>query len=145
MGKKREVFFQRKKKNNVSLVDAIVAATNGVIFVSETDSPVLVFAGDDTGTDARETILRHAGLAGDTLTEEVQFDVFFAQLTTIKDWFGEAEMTRAKKFLRIKKLLEENLCDLKVYRFGRIRVDIYAVGIDADGRLLGIKTKAVET
>jgi hypothetical protein len=42
-------------------------------------------------------------------------------------------------------LLEENLADLTVFRIGSIRIDIYVVGLDADGNLAGIKTKAVET
>lgn len=51
----------------------------------------------------------------------------------------------AKKFLELQTLLEENLHDLKVFKLGRIRLDIYAVGIDRNGNPLGIKTQAVET
>jgi hypothetical protein len=41
--------------------------------------------------------------------------------------------------------LKENLRDLKVYRIGRIEIDIYVIGIDSQNNLMGIKTKAVET
>ncbi len=40
---------------------------------------------------------------------------------------------------------EKNLRNLKVFKVGKIQLDIYVVGLDAENRLLGIKTKAVET
>jgi hypothetical protein len=42
-------------------------------------------------------------------------------------------------------LLEGNLRDLRVFKVGRIELDIYVVGINSEGILMGIKTKAVET
>ena len=77
--------------------------------------------------------------------EEVLFGDFFGRLTAIKDWFGETEMSKAKRFLALEKLLEKNLRSLKVFRIGEIQVDIYAVGIGTDDRLIGVTTKAVET
>lgn len=133
------------KKNHAALFAAIEAATDGLTYVSETDAPVLTFAAGVAETPTREMILQHAGLECDTTGEEVSFDVFFARLTAIKDWFGESETTKAKKFLGLKTLLEENLRDLKVFRLGKIRVDIYVAGIDSDGSVLGVRTKAVET
>ena len=51
----------------------------------------------------------------------------------------------AKKFLDLQKLLEENLCELKVYKTGTVRLNIFAVGRDQDGRLMGVPAWAVET
>ena len=54
-------------------------------------------------------------------------------------------MAIAKRFLELQKLLEENLRELKVFRIGRIQLDIFVVGIDKSGSLIGVSTKAVET
>lgn len=145
MDKKQQFFFQKKKKIIDAVFDDLRDAVKDLVYISEIDSPVIAFAGGEAEALTQETILRHAGLDGDTPIEEVSFERFFARLTANKDWYGEREKTRAKKFLGIKKLLEENLRDLKVYRLGSVRIDIYAVGIDANGRVIGIITKAVET
>ena len=42
-------------------------------------------------------------------------------------------------------LLKENLRERKVFRIGRIRLEIFAVGLDKDGSLMGVSTYAVET
>ncbi len=54
-------------------------------------------------------------------------------------------MAIAKRFLELQKLLEESLRDRKVFRQGAIRLDIFTVGIDKDGCLMGVMTKAAET
>jgi hypothetical protein len=89
--------------------------------------------------------MQQVGKPAGTPAEVRDFHEFFERLTRDRDWFGDAERARAKKFLELQKLLEENLVDLKVFRFGRIRIDIYIVGLDTDGNLSGVSTFAVET
>jgi len=118
---------------------------DGLIYISETDAPVTPFVGARADAVNAETIVSQAGLPVDEPVEEKDVRVFFSRLTKIKTWHTPADRERAKKFLELEKLLEENLRDLKVFKVGRIRIDIYAVGIDAAGNLAGIKTRAVET
>ncbi|MFZ1700086.1 MAG: nuclease A inhibitor family protein [Pyrinomonadaceae bacterium] len=125
-------------------MDGIEKATEGLIYVSETDAHVVAFAAAET-TATPETILQHLGIDGDASVEEMSFEAFFDRLSTIKEWHGEREKAKAKKFLALKKLLEKDLRDLTVYRVGRVQIDIYVVGIDAEGRVIGVTTKAVET
>ena len=124
---------------------AFEAACEGLVFISETDAPVLPFAGGPADTVTGEIILQQTGREPQTDVEEVEIGAFFTKLTTLKDWFGEPEKARAKKFLELKTLLEENLRELKVFRIGRIRLDIYVVGINTEGNLMGVTTNAVET
>ena len=138
-------FFQKNDKNKSELFHKIEQACEGLIYISETDAPVLPFFGQPTDTVTGEIILQQTGLSAETNLEERNFVEFFDRLTTIRDWYGEREKDRAKKFLELKTLLEENLTGLKVYRIGTIRLYIFAVGIDKDGNLTGITTKAVET
>ena len=73
------------------------------------------------------------------------FEEFFSRLTRVQDWHAEAEKERVRRFLKLRKLLRENLKETTVLRIGRIRIDIYVVGVDRYGKLAGIRTKAVET
>lgn len=138
-------FFHKDDKNDSELFRKIERLCEGLIYISEADAPVRPFFGQPIDTVTSETILQQAGLSPEAEIEERNFSHFFARLATIKDWHGEAEIARAKKFLELKTLLEENLTDLKVFRFGTRRLDIYAVGIDKDRNLMGVATTAVET
>src|SRR5580765_5192782 len=138
-------YFQKNNKDGDGLFCAIELACERLIYVSETDAPVRPFVGPAAAEVTGEIILQQTEGKADAPVEEVAFDTFFGRLTKIKDWFGEAEKEKAAKFLDLQKLLEENLRDLKVFRIGEIQIDIYAVGIDNDGFLMGVTTKAVET
>lgn len=138
-------FFQEKDKKSDALFKRIEQACEGLIYISETDAPVTAFAGDQTPDITSETILRQTGRDANEHIEEAPFHEVFGRLTAHKDWHGEREIERAKKFLELKKLLEENLRDLKVFRIGTIQLAIYAVGIDKGGYLMGVTTRAVET
>lgn len=144
MDKKKRFFFRKKKKITESLLDRIEKAADGLIYVSETDAPVVPFASSET-TATPETMLQNLGPGVDESVDELSFAAFFDRLTGIKDWHGEREKAKAKKFLALKELLEKNLRDLTVYRIGNVQIDIYVVGIDAEGRVMGVRTKAIET
>ena len=126
-----QIFFHENDKDESKLFHEIERACAGLIYVSETDAPVSAFTGTVT--------------ARDQPIEERDFAEFFSRLTANRDWHGAAENAKAKKFLTLQKLLEENLRDLRVLRFGERRIDIFIVGTDNDGRLMGVRTKAVET
>ena len=145
MSEKNQKNFQNENKNSSALFRDIERACAGLIYISETDAPMLAFRGTETDHLSGETIIRQVGGKAEDAIEEISFDDFFARLTTVKEWFGETERARATKFLELQKLLEEHLSQRKVFRIGKIRLDIYAVGIDKDGCLMGVKTMAVET
>ena len=122
------------------LLAEIAKSTDGLTYISETDAPVEpVFIDHDHTKDFLDSITK------DEKSKTVTPSVFFGRLTTNKEWFGPNETARAKKFALLEEILRSNLSDLKVVRVGRIRIDIYVVGLDADKNLIGIKTKAVET
>ncbi|MBK8465759.1 MAG: nuclease A inhibitor family protein [Chloracidobacterium sp.] len=138
-------YFHKNNKNDSELFRKIEQVCEGLTYISEADAPIQAFFGQPTDTVTGEIILQQAGLSPESVIEEKNFSDLFVRLATIKDWHGEAEIARAKKFLELKTLLEENLRDLKVFRIGKRRLDIFAVGIDQDGNLMGVTTTAVET
>ncbi|MBK8302739.1 MAG: nuclease A inhibitor family protein [Chloracidobacterium sp.] len=138
-------FFQENNNISTELSATLATACEGLIYVSETDADVTPFFGSSAETVTGETILQQANLPGDSPISELSLDAFFGRLTQIMDWYGETEKLRAKKFSELHKLLGENLSDPKVFRVGRVQIGIFAVGIDREGRLAGVTTKAVET
>jgi hypothetical protein len=140
-----QFFFEKNKKSSGELSEKIATLCEGLVYISETDAPFTPFRGGRVSEVNGETIVSQAELAADAPVEEIGSSAFFARLTRIERWHTQAQRAMQKKFLELQTLLEENLRDLKVFKVGRIRVDIYAVGLDADGDLLGVKTQAVET
>jgi len=138
-------FFHKNHKKSEELFIRIATACEGLVYVSETDAPVTPYAAPTSDARLPDIILQHTGRPSDEYIEEEPFTKFFGRLSEIRDWYGEREMLRAKKFLELQKLLEEDLGGLKVFRLGRIQIDIFAVGLDKNGLLIGVSTNAVET
>jgi len=128
-----------------NLADKLKKAAEGLSYMSETDAEISPFAGGKAEVVTKEEVLTQTKNAIDSPVEERGFAEFFARLTEIQDWFGEEEKETAQKFLNLKELLEKNLKDLKVFKIGKVQLDVYVVGLDAEGKLTGFKTKAVET
>jgi len=123
----------------------IEAACEGLSYRSETDAAILPFYGGKAEDGVRETLLKELGTEGNITIVEREFKEFFAKATKIQKWYGVRERENARGFAGLRVLLEKNLSDLKMFRIGKIQIDIYAVGIDRKGNLAGIRTKAVET
>lgn len=110
-------------------------------YISETDAALGLFLerGEGSIDDLVDRIV-----AGRTIDVE-EFDEFFLRLTTPRAWHTSRENERARRFARLKQLLEENLSSLHVYKIGRIRRRILIIGLDRDGLYMGVQTEAVET
>jgi hypothetical protein len=122
------------------LLAEIEKSTDGLTYISETDASV-----EPVFVDSDQAKVFLGSLGKNEKSETLEPSPFFDHLTTIREWFGPNETARVKKFALLEEILQSNLRDLKVIRVGRIRIDIYVVGLDADNNLVGIKTKAVET
>lgn len=145
MDKKDHIFFRAKKKNSGVPLREIARVCDGLVYISETDAPVTpVDLGRSDEIDA-ETILERAGIRSSSGIGELDARQFFAKLTVVREGSSGSQKARAKKFLVLQQVLEKYLRSLKVYRFGEIRVDILIVGLDHAGRILGVRTNAVET
>ncbi len=140
---KIKTFAELKPKEMLS--EKIAKAVEGLYYISETDAEILPFSGEKATEISKEEILIQTKSSENSNVEERDFEQFFERLIKIQDWFSEEETRNAQKFGDLKKLLEENLRALKVFKIGSIELDIYAVGLDKENVLQGIKTKAVET
>lgn len=141
--KKRKKMEENLSESN-DLNQQISEAVKGLTYQSETDAELVVFVGQKADVFNAETLLIQIGKT-DRKIEEKGFNEFFEPLIKIQKWFGEEERKMTEKFVALKKLLQENLIEKKVFRIGKKEIDIYIVGLDAENILRGIQTKAVET
>lgn len=143
--RKKAMISTDTEKPKVDLAEQIRSAAEGLWYISETDAEIFPFTGSKTDLVTKEALLNQVGKALDSPVEERDFTEIFARLTAVQDWFGDEEKATAERFSALKDLLEKNLKDLKVFKIGQIELDIYFVGLDVEGNLKGIQTKAVET
>ena len=84
-------------------------------------------------------------LAANTLVEERPAAEFLNDLATNVDPNDPASIARGQQFAQLKTVLESQLTDLKVYRFGEIEISTFIVGRTRTGELAGLLTGVVET
>ncbi len=134
-----------KKKEKILLKDKLSELCKKLVYISETDAEIEVFIGKKASAITTEEILIQTKSSPNVSVEEIKFEEFFLRLTKTQDWFGTEQKNNVAKFKELEKYLIENLINKKVFRIGKIKIDIYVVGLDAENNLSGIKTKAVET
>lgn len=135
-------------KKSDELFSVLKAASEGLFYISETDAgfEAFVWETDKPVNDvSMESVLKFAGEKPDAKTAEKTLDEFFKQPTEMQDWFGDEEKAQVEKYLKLKDLLATKLKNAKVFKVGDVQINIYIVGIDGEGNLAGVKTKAVET
>jgi hypothetical protein len=137
-----EIIEEKEKKITGSLFQE---AINGLFYISETDANFEFFYGEKVKSLNALTFRISQKISKQDEVEERNFEDFFSKLTIKKDWFGEKEKKIALRFVKLKEILEKNLIDIKIFRVGKINIDIYVIGIDKDNNTLGVKTHAVET
>ncbi|HEX8117647.1 MAG TPA: nuclease A inhibitor family protein [Pyrinomonadaceae bacterium] len=126
------------------LLEKLRGATRGLTFMSESDYPFEVFKwGDAEPTE--EFLRKQAGAAADAPVETKTVADFFRVAASEPEWKKGEQLAEARRFQALRKLLEENLKDLKVYRVGSINIPVYVAGRAPSGNWLGVSTRVVET
>jgi hypothetical protein len=77
--------------------------------------------------------------------EERDAAAFLARYATSDDPSDTVSVENAQKFANLKRVLESELTDLKLYRFGTIEISTFIVGRTKTGELAGVLTGQVET
>lgn len=131
--------------NNDELADELRKASEGLLFMSESDYPLEVVR-LGAGAEVTHALLRKlSGKGGDAPVREQTVDEFFRVAAAEADWKPEKELESARKYKALVRLLKERLGGAKVYRVGEIEIDAYVLGRGKDGELMGLKTTLVET
>jgi len=134
--------------DTVSLVEQLTQATEGLTFLSESDSLVAVFSLEGAGKKAltAQDIRTAGNYPPNVPVKKIDFQEFFANATQEHDWDGPEERATARRFQALLCLLTEHLRDLQGFKVGKkIEYDVYVVGRTAAGDFAGVSTKIVET
>ena len=130
-------------KNDQELLEGLKEATNGLLFMSESDYPFEIVSWDETITP--EFLRQKAAAAADAPVEEQSLTDFFSVAAGEQEWKNESQIATAKKYQALAQLLNENLENVRVYRVGRVNLAVYIVGTSGSGKSIGVSTRIVET
>lgn len=135
-----------RKKNLVGkgLRQALDDACRGLVYVSETDSPIVPVLSATPNDVTVEEFIKNA-VRSNGPVEKRPTAAFFDRLTSEKAWQNEEERSNAGRFSKLRAIVLEQLDGTATYRIGRVQVDIFVLGRDAEGSIAGIRTRSVET
>jgi hypothetical protein len=130
---------------NDEIVQKVRAATDGLLFMSESDYPFEVFQWSETATITPDFLKSLSGLPADTPVETRTVDDLFK--AAVKEYEGQSEQGRstAARFRNLVTLIKDNLTEPVVYRLGTINIAVYIVGKTSSGEWIGLSTRVVET
>jgi hypothetical protein len=127
------------------LFGALQEATADLLYMSESDYPIEVVRLGGSEQLSPEYLRKVAGVDSSVGVVETTVEEFFRVPAGEQEWKGEAQLLEARRYQRLRKLLEETLTGIKVYRVGEINIGVYVVGRSCEGSWLGVSTRVVET
>lgn len=126
-------------------LDALTAAAAGLLMPSESDYPFEPFTWVGPGPLTPEALVVFLGLPPGTPVETRTLERQFAALTRERDSWDEAECSTRARFAALQAAFEAQLGDIVVYRVGAVEIQVFIVGVDAEGACVGLRTTVVET
>lgn len=129
-----------------ALIDEIAAASEGLLFMSETDAPVEPFVWEESTPFSIEALREAKGYDAATPITRLDADEFFGPATRAHDWHGPEERERVRRFQALLATLKSRLSDIAAYKVGASgAIDVFVVGRAEDGTFAGVTTQVVET
>jgi hypothetical protein len=123
-------------------------AAEGLLYTSESDRPFEAFELPGGGAGwpyGVEEFARRVGAPADAPLGEQSLYQLFAPHIERTDPYDTQTQALRPRYEALRALLAGSLREVRVFRIGRIEIDVYAVGEDGGGSLAGLRTVAVET
>ena len=120
----------------------------GLMFMSESDFPLtpFVWPAEEVGGELTgEALRRHRGYPADAKIERIEAAAFFERLTRIEEGLSPQRLKAAAGFRELWHRMSETLTDLRVFRLGRIRIDVFVAGRAPSGAWAGVSSTVIET
>ncbi|MEO1132770.1 MAG: nuclease A inhibitor family protein [Cyanobacteria bacterium J06639_1] len=127
------------------LRDRLRAATEGLLWPSETDAPVAAFEWERQDEIAPATLLHILDRSSDTPIARLSVEQFFKRVTRDRDGYDDIEKARVRQFQALEMLLADTLRDPQGFRVGQTDIDAFVIGKTSAGHWAGIRTRIVET
>lgn len=130
-----------------SVVETLKESVEGLLYPSESDErlKVIDWQADHPAPFSAILFRKYIGLTPADRVESLPWDKFFDVVLTKKDSWTDYETARAEKFAAIKTYMEQNLTELEYLRAGKVEIEAYLIGKDAEGKWKGLKTLIVES
>ncbi|WP_337040803.1 nuclease A inhibitor family protein [Emticicia sp. 17c] len=130
-----------------SVVDLLKENVVDLLYPSESDEKLKVidWQADHPAPFSPILFRKYIGLTPSDRVESLPWEKFFDVVLNKQDWWTDYETERAEKFARIKTIMQENLTELEYFRAGRVEIEAYLIGKDAEGKWKGLKTLIIES
>ncbi len=134
-------------KSDSELVNVFREAVWDLLFMSEIDAPFEVILWDKTpdGEITVGALLKFTGHKGDEYIEETKLETLFSTPTMDQDWHSPEDKKRVMRFRALQECIIANLKELKVFRVGRINIEVFILGRTPSGNILCVSTKQLQT
>jgi len=132
---------------DAELIKTLADASNGLLYQTELDYPFEVFIHENTKDTVinKETILKLMRGSPDDYIEDFDFDFLFSTPTLDQDWHSPEDKKRVARFRNLVSSIRNNLTEIKVFRKGRIYIDVYIAGRAPSGNIAVVSTKQMQT
>lgn len=130
---------------NSEIIAILKQASEGLLFMSESEYPILVFLWSGIAPVTPEKVVQQTDHSPDTPIKVIAVDDFFRIATKEEDWHSPEEQETVKKFQNLVQVIKANLSNPQVYRLGSKEVDVYILGTTPSSDLAGLSTKIIET
>jgi hypothetical protein len=132
---------------DAELIKIFSDASNGLLYTTEVDYPFEVLIQDNTKQMDinKESILKLMKGSPDDYIEDFDFDFLFSTPTLDQYWHTPENKQRVARFRILVSLIKENLKEIKVFRKGKIYIDVYITGRAPSGNIAVISTKQMQT
>ncbi|NEO56119.1 MAG: nuclease [Okeania sp. SIO3B5] len=132
---------------NLEIFEQLDELVKDLLWMSESDYPFEVFIwefGEGISLN-NEVVLKITKHSLETTVKVIEFEVFFRLVITAKDWHNAQESKVVRKYQKLVSMMKQYLSDLKVYKVGEVRKDVYIVGKTNTGDYVGLATVSIET
>ncbi len=135
--------------DSTSTLGLLQKATEGLLFPSETDAPLVPFfwplEGEDNAPLSPELVLKLAGAKPDAIVKSTTLAAFFKPAIKEETWHNDEERAEVVRFKALVEAIKSTLQKPQVWKIGaKEQADIYIVG-GVEGGHAGLKTQVVET
>ena len=132
---------------NLEIFEQLDELVKGLLWMSESDYPFEVFIwefGEGILLN-NEIVLKITKHSLETTVKVIEFEAFFRFVITAKNWHNSQDSEVVRKYHKVVSMMKQYLSDLKVYKVGEVRKDVYIVGKTNTGDYAGLATVSVET
>ena len=132
---------------NLEIFELLHEAVKGLLWMSESDYPfeVLIWEFGEKVLLDNEVVLKITKHALDTPIKVIEFDDFFQGVITPKGWHDAEESEMVNRYQELVRIMKQYLSDLKVYKVGKVEIDVYIIGRTNAGSYGGLATVSIET